>query len=155
MKTSEKGKKFLVEQEGLRLKVYLDTAGLPTIGVGHLIRPEDNLTLGDYITDKQAMEFLDKDLEEAEDAITNWVDVDLNQNQFDALVSFTFNLGVNAFKKSTLLKELNLEHYVMAASEFLKWNKVLNPKTGKKEISPAILSRRQREKALFETPIVA
>jgi len=153
MKLSDKGKKFLIDQEGLKLKVYLDTAGLPTVGVGHLIVPSDNLSMGDTITNEQAMDFLEDDVLEAEEAINQWVDADLTINMSDALISLIFNIGVGAFKKSTLLKELNLENYKLASLEFLKWSKITDPITKQKITSSSILARRQRERELFDKPV--
>ena len=122
MQMSEKGKELLAEWEGVELKVYKDVAGLPTIGVGHLLT-QDELTSGkilirgepiryaDGLTKTQAMDLLDQDLERFEEAVNESGKVDLKQNQFDALVSFTFNVGSNAFRNSTLLRLLNQGNY--------------------------------------------
>jgi lysozyme len=154
MKVSEEGKKFLILNEGEILKIYLDSAGLKTCGVGHLIikdDPEYPLPVGTPITKERSDELLTHDLKIVEDCINNYVDVDINLNMFNALASFIFNIGINGFIKSTLLKELNQEHYAVAVNEFAKWSKIT--KDGQKIVSPGILARRQREKALFEKPI--
>jgi len=135
---SEEGKLFLTQQEGLRLKVYKDTKGLLTIGVGHLILAKDGLDMGDEITYEEAMVFLTEDVAEAEDCVNDCVTVELSQNQFDALVSLTFNIGIGAFRKSTLVKHLNMGQYNLAADQILVWSK-------QKELLP----RRIREKELF------
>lgn len=119
MKMSPKGAAILTVREGEKLKTYTDTAGVLTIGVGHTghdVKP------GMTITREQSQSLLMKDLEWAEAAV-NKVKVPLNQNQFDALVSFVFNIGANAFAKSTLLKLLNAGDYGGAAAQFMVWTK--------------------------------
>ncbi|MBI1929684.1 lysozyme [Candidatus Poribacteria bacterium] len=129
---SEKGKKLLAEWEGVKLQVYKDVAGLPTIGVGHLLT-RDELTSGKIwirggpikyangLTKEQVMDLLGQDLEEFEKVVNNSVKVELKQNQFDALVSFTFNVGANAFKNSTLLKVLNQGQYEEVPNQLRRW----------------------------------
>ncbi len=132
MQMSEKGKELLAEWEGVELKVYKDVAGLPTIGVGHLLT-QDELTSGkilirgepiryaDGLTKTQAMDLLDQDLERFEEAVNESGKVDLKQNQFDALVSFTFNVGSNAFRNSTLLRLLNQGNYSDVPNQLRRW----------------------------------
>lgn len=119
MKTSEEGRRLITQFEGLRLHAYQDSVGIWTIGVGHIkgVHP------GMVITSDKADEFLQEDLEEAEDAVNSLVTVPLDQAQFDALVSLVFNVGRGNFSHSTLLKKLNARDYIGASSEFLKWNK--------------------------------
>jgi len=152
MKVSDNGKLFITQQEGLRLKVYLDSAGLPTVGVGHLILPEDNLHLGDEITYDEAMDFLDADLVKVENCMDKYLKVGLSQNAYDACCSLTFNIGVVAFKNSTLLKKINSYDLKGAASQFLVWDKITDPVSGKKVPLSSISKRRERESKLFETP---
>jgi lysozyme len=119
MNMSPKGSAILSVREGERLKAYVDTVGVLTIGVGHTgpdVKP------GMTITREQSQALLKKDLEWAEAAV-NKVRVPLNQNQFDALVSFVFNIGATAFAKSTLLKLLNAGDYSGAAAQFMVWTK--------------------------------
>ena len=134
MKTSDKGLKLLIQREGLRLKAYKDTKGIWTIGVGHT-GPE--VVQGLVWTETKAMEVFAKDIQWAEDAV-NAVDSPLSQNQFDALVSFVFNVGASAFYNSTMKKKLNLGDYEGAAKQFDRW-----------VIPPEITSRRMSEKAQF------
>src|SRR5258706_10508492 len=115
MKTSDEGLKALEDREGKRRKAYLDTKGIPTVGVGHT-GPE--VYIGLAWTDQQIEDALRDDVKEAEDCINESVKVPLTQNQFDALVSFVFNIGVTAFKRSTLLRVLNTGDYKDAAACF-------------------------------------
>lgn len=135
MITSELGLNKLKQREGIRLRAYLDTKGVPTIGVGHT-GPE--VCLGLIWTTQKAMEVLEKDVKWAEDAVNENVKVALQQHQFDALVSFVFNIGVAAFKRSTCLKLLNEKAYDLAASAMLMWNK-----------PPEIIGRRESEVEQF------
>ena len=137
--TSDKGIRAIEGYEGVRLSAYLDSVNVPTIGVGHTL----GVKMGDVITKEQAEEFLRADLEDAEYAVNKYVLMPLNQNQFDALVSFVFNLGAGAFKGSTLLKRLNAGLYKEAADEFLKWNKA----GGK--VLQGLVNRRVAERAMF------
>lgn len=84
-----------------------------------------------------------------EGAVNNYVKVSLTQNQFDALVSFTYNEGTYAFKGSTLLKKLNEKEYQFAADQFLVWNKITDPHTGQKVTCDTLTKRRTAERHLF------
>lgn len=139
MNTSDKGIKAIEGYEGIRLKAYLDSVNVPTIGVGHTL----GVHMGDVITQDQVEEFLRADLEDAEYAVNKYVLMPINQDQFDALVSFVFNLGSGAFKGSTLLKRLNAGLYREAADEFLKWNRAGN------RVLPGLVARRAAERAMF------
>lgn len=122
-------------REGKRNKAYLDTKGIPTIGVGHT-GPE--VGIGQVITDDQVMELLRGDIQEVEDCLNTLVKVPLTQNQYDALGSFIFNVGVGAFKNSTMLRVLNQGNYKEVINQFDRWH-----------IPPEIMSRRNSEKAQF------
>lgn len=139
---------MIKEFEGLRLHVYSDPAGLPTIGYGHLLRPGE--AFPDGISNEQAEQLLMRDVQWAEDAVNKHVSVQLSQYQFDALVSFTFNVGGNAFAGSTLLKLLNSGDYAGAADQLLRWNKA--KVNGKLQELAGLSRRRQRERELFLTP---
>jgi lysozyme len=139
---------LIKEFEGLRLHVYSDPAGLPTIGYGHLLRPGE--AFPDGISNEQAEQLLMRDVQWAEDAVNKHVSVQLSQYQFDALVSFTFNVGGNAFAGSTLLKLLNSGDYAGAADQLLRWNKA--KVNGKLQELAGLSRRRQRERELFLTP---
>ena len=115
MKTSQKGIDLIKEFEGTVLKVYKDAVGLPTIGIGHLIKKGEVFTT---LTQQQAEELLAKDLKQFEEGVSTSVKVALTQNQFDALVSFAFNLGIGNLNSSTLLKKLNVGDIQGAADQF-------------------------------------
>lgn len=119
MNISARGLELIAEHEGLRLKAYRCPANVWTIGYGHTkdVRP------GDTCTKQQALEYLREDCADAEAAVRVAVDVPLNQNQFDALVSFVFNVGAGAFRASTLLKLLNGGNYGAVSEQLLRWNK--------------------------------
>ncbi|MEQ8771840.1 MAG: lysozyme [Erythrobacter sp.] len=100
LSTSEAMVEALVEEEGVRYRVYRDVAGYPTVGVGHLVLPEDNLRVGDRITHGRAMKLLERDLEKAADGVRELVgDLPVNQNEFDALVDLVFNVGIGSVSK--------------------------------------------------------
>jgi len=139
MKTSKKGIELIKKYEGLKLKAYKCPAGVWTIGYGHT----KNVKQGDVITEVQAEILLIYDLNDFENCIKKNVRIPLTQNQFDALVSFCFNVGCGNFLKSTLLKKLNEGKIAEAAKEFLKWNKA-----GGKELA-GLTKRRQEEMELF------
>ena len=91
---SDEMKMALIEEEGVHYRVYADPVGYLTVGVGHLVTPQDNLRLGQRISDEQMLEFLEQDLEKAEQAIQRLVgDLRLYQHEFDALVDLAFNVG--------------------------------------------------------------
>lgn len=140
MQLSNNGLKMIKQFEGCSLTVYKDVAGFPTIGVGHLIKPGEKFTT---ITQAQADDLLRSDARRFEIGVSNLVTVPLTQNQFDALVSFSFNLGLNALTTSTLLKKLNYGDYNGAADEFLKWNRA-----GGKVVQ-GITNRRTEERRIF------
>jgi lysozyme len=123
MKLSDDGIKFLKDKEGVRNRVYDDGAGYLTVGVGHkLIGQElDNYKLGSFVPDCQVDAWLRIDVEVAERCVNNWVVVPLTQTGFDMLVSFVYNVGCDAFKKSTLLRQLNRGRIRETSEEFKKW----------------------------------
>lgn len=135
------GEHILEAREGIRLKVYLDTKGIPTVGVGHVVLPEDNLKVGDTITQDQVDIFFAKDLLACESEISKRVTVDVSQNQYDALVSFVFNIGVHGFDGSHVLIKLNHKDFQGAADAMLLWEK-----------PPEIIGRRETERKQFLTP---
>jgi len=143
MKLSAAGMELLKRSEGFRNRVYLDVAGLPTIGYGHrLLHPE---SFPDGIDEPLAAELLAADVRDAEQAVQRLVKVPLAQGQFDALVDFVFNLGVGRFATSTLLKCLNAGHYDEAVKELLRWNRA-----GGEEVT-ALRVRREAEAKLWQT----
>lgn len=142
MKTSQHGLEFITDHEGTVLRTYKDAVGILTIGVGHT---GPDVKAGMTISREQAMELLADDVYEAEHSVNTLVRVPLNQNQFDALVSFVFNVGGTAFSKSTLLKKLNAGDYEGASKEFSRWNKA-----GGRELL-GLTKRRLAEARLFNS----
>ena len=128
----------------MRTEAYKCPAGVWTIGYGHT----SNVRKGQVINELCAETFLAIDLQKCEYAINTSVTVSLNQNQFDALASFIFNVGVGGFQKSTLLKKLNNSDYTGAADEFDKWI------YSNKKISQGLINRRKKEKDLFLCSII-
>jgi lysozyme len=124
MKTSNAGIAFIKRWEGVRLSAYQCSAGVWTIGVGHTAAMGNPKPVsGMRITEQEAEDILRRDLNSIERDIDAVVDVRLNQRQFDTLVSFVFNVGIGAFRKSTLLKKLNAGRYDEVPSELMKWNR--------------------------------
>ena len=123
MKTSNKGKAIIKQYEGFRAKPYLCPAGVPTIGYGATYYTDGRkVTLKDApISEADADKLLDKMLAKYEDAVNRYVQVPITQNQFDALVSFCYNLGQENLRNSTLLKKVNAKDYKGAADAFLNW----------------------------------
>jgi len=142
---SENGIKHLMQSEGVRLKPYLDIVGIPTIGVGNTFYEDGSrVKMTDHpITEKRAMELFKWVLRQFELTVYTNTRDDINQNQFDALVSFTYNVGQQAFKKSTLLRRINARASDQSIENaFMMWNR---PKE--------IIGRRKREVKLYFTPI--
>lgn len=139
MKISDQGLRLIKGHEGLRLESYLCPAGVPTIGYGHTRGVEMGLTC----TEAQADAWLLEDLQPAERGVRELVRVPLTQGQYDALVSFVFNLGVGAFTGSRLLGLLNARDYVGAGGEFPRW-----VHAGKK-VLPGLVTRRAAERDMF------
>jgi lysozyme len=140
MKTSNTGIELIKKYEGCELEAYLCPAGVWTIGYGST----KGVSKGDTITQEEAEQILKNDImHEAEVYVDNFVTAKLNQNQYDALVSFTFNLGGGALQKSTLLKKLNNGDYQGAANEFTRW-----VYAGGKKLN-GLVKRRREEKELF------
>lgn len=145
MKVSSLGLDLIKAYESLRLKAYLCPAGKWTIGWGHTagVRP------GDTCTREEAENMLAQDAAFAERRVLGNVKAPLTQNQFDALVSFAFN--VRGFEASTLVKKINAGDYGGAAKEFPRWNKGQDPKTGKFVVLNGLVARRDDEMKLFES----
>jgi len=139
MKYSSGGLHLTEQFEGCRLKAYQDSKGVWTIGYGHT----QYVTPGLTCTQEQADTWLMEDIAWAETEVNRLVHVPLTQNEFDALVDFTFNCGAGNFAHSTLLVLLNHNDHVKAASEFQKWDRCGGVAL------PGLLKRRKAEAAMF------
>jgi lysozyme len=152
METSQRGIDLITRFEGLVTHAYLCPKGVLTIAYGHT----KNVKNGDVITEQQAKNLLKQDLKHFESELNYSIEqdhVNLNQNQFDACISFIFNLGFSAFIFSTLYKKLKQKDYAGAGEEFLKWVYITktDPKTGErfKVKLKGLETRRKAEQELF------
>lgn len=121
MKLSEEGTHFIANQEGFRGKAYVCPAGKLTIGFGHVVGPMEKQRFSGGITREEAEALLERDLDKYVAAVNQLVKTPLSQGQFDSLVSFSYNVGVTAFARSTLLRKLNSGDKEGAACEFQRW----------------------------------
>jgi lysozyme len=137
---SEQGFALTKNFEGLHLKAYRDCAGVWTIGNGHT---GPALSAGDVIDAVEAEQLLHADIAEAVACVNRAVNVNLSQNQFDALVDFCFNAGRGNFLQSTLLRKVNAEDFEGAAAQFGLWVHAGG------EVVPGLVRRRKAEAALF------
>jgi lysozyme len=140
MKISQEGIALIKVFEGCKLESYLCAAGVWTIGYGHTKMVEE----GQEITQEEADNILLNDLEIYEEAVLKAVEVPLHQHQFDALVSWTFNLGGANLNASTMLKVINKGEYEDVPAQIKRWNKA----GGK--VLQGLIRRREAEALLFE-----
>jgi lysozyme len=158
MKVGQHGKELFKEWEGLVKHEYLDSGGAPTIGIGHLLTRSERTSgkiviagqVKDYrkgLTEQQCWELLDQDLNGAEKTVNEEVKVELNQNQFDALVSFAFNVGFGAFRGSTLLELLNQGEYKQVPKQLRRWN------MDNGHVVQGLINRREKEILLWSIPV--
>jgi lysozyme len=140
MKLGAKGRALIQDYEKCRLAAYPDQKGVPTIGWGHT---GPDIHLGMTCTQAQADAWFEQDVQFAVMQVIRSLDVVVNQNQFDALVAFTFNVGVTAEGHSTLVKLVNAGHTGAASAEFAKWNHVDG------QVSNGLTARRAAERLLF------
>lgn len=130
--------------EGFRSTPYIDAAGHGTIGFGHKITPDEHF---DAITLSQANDLLDSDASKTGEYVNCVVTKELNQNQYDALVCFTFNVGIGNLEKSTLLQKVNEGDMQEAAEQFLVWDKARG------QTLLGLQHRRMAESELFSKPV--
>ncbi|MGK9173377.1 lysozyme [Yokenella regensburgei] len=144
MQTSEKGIALIKQFEGCKLTAYQDSVGVWTIGYGWTQPVDGNpIRAGMRINQEAAERLLKAGLISYENDVSRLVKVSVTQGQFDALVSFTYNLGTRSLSTSTLLRKLNARDYAGTADEFLRWNKA-----GGKVLN-GLTRRREAERALF------
>lgn len=143
MKTSKNGLDLTRDHEGLRLQAYKCPAGVWTIGYGHTATAAGGMV----ITARQADELLERDITVAERAVLSH-GLTLNQNQFDALVSFVFNVGSGNFARSSLLRKVRANpNDPLIAGQFARWNK------GGGRVLPGLVRRREDEADLYFKPV--
>jgi len=143
--TTATGLSLIKEFEGFSNKIYLDAAGLPTIGYGHLLRSGEEEMFRRGISHEAAIALLIKDVEASERAVLRLISIPLTDGQFDALVSFTFNLGAGALQRSTLRRKVNREEHADVSAEFMKW-----VWAGGRRLK-GLIRRRTAEAALYQT----
>lgn len=146
MKLSLSGIAFLKAKEGFKPTVYKCSSGFETVGYGHKLLPGE--AFQKPLNEAEATLLLMQDVKQFERNVNKRVKVKLEQHEFDALVSFSFNLGNAAFDSSTLLKLLNQGERELAAEEFPKW-KFGRDKNGQKVVVQGLLNRRLAERELF------
>ena len=146
MKVSSKGLELIKEFEGFSSVAYLCSAKKATIGYGNTFWEDGTpVKIGDQISKERAETLLKHVVDNFSVAVEVDIKIEVTQNQFDALVSLAYNIGLGAFKNSTLLRQLNRGNFVGASYEFLRWNK----SNGKPLLG--LTRRREREKLLFES----
>ncbi len=118
---TQEGLNLIKHFEGFKSEIYLDAAGLPTIGYGLLIRKNEHKLFVNGIGYEVALALLIKDVQSAERSVLRLIHVPLTDGQFDALVSFTFNLGSGALQRSTLRLKVNREEHEEVPEQFMRW----------------------------------
>jgi len=144
MEISKEGIALIKRFEGCSLSSYLCQANVPTIGFGST----KGVKMGMEISQERAEALLLEDVADFEDAINEIVQVPLQQNQFDSLVAWCFNIGKSAMKSSTCIKVLNASQFEKVPSEIKRWNKVTID--GVKQVSDGLVRRREAESLLFK-----
>tara|TARA_R100001443_G_scaffold112150_2_gene125470 strand:- start:2605 stop:3060 length:456 start_codon:yes stop_codon:yes gene_type:complete len=140
LKTSQEGISLIKSFEGCELTAYRCSADVPTIGYGHTSGVSD----GDTCTQEEAETMLAEDLVEFEDYVKKYVETNLQQNEFDALVAWTYNLGPANLKESTMLKELNSGNFEEVPRQMKRWNRAGG------EVLDGLIRRREAESRLFK-----
>lgn len=155
MQLSQQGLDFIKRRESLRLVAYKDIAGVWTIGYGTIRIKGRPVMYGMTCTEEQAEEYLRDDCAEYVHAVnTGTANVTLTQNQFDACVSFAYNVGSGGFLSSSLLKAIRNGHPV-AEDLFTRWSKVRDPKTGQLVVSRGLFNRRVMEFQMYSLGVYA
>ena len=116
--TNQQGIELIKSLEGFRSEPYVCAGGYLTIGYGHKLLPSDSYKI---ISPEKAQQILENDLRRIERLVLKYINVGINDDQFAALVSFTFNVGAAALQRSTLRQKINYGYYEDGAKEFLKW----------------------------------
>jgi len=124
-----------------------DGTQLYSIGLGHQIQPNESELMTAVLNDEQVLEIFKKDIEGIRSSMNKVIKVPINKNQQLALLSLRYNIGVDAFNSSTLLRKLNLSDYVGASTHFAEW------RLSEGKINKGLVNRRERERALFVKPV--
>jgi lysozyme len=140
LKTSQEGISLIKSFEGCELSAYRCSANVPTIGYGHTAGVSD----GDTCTLEEAEQMLTEDLVEFENYVKKYVETDLEQNQFDSLVAWVYNLGPKNLSESTLLKELNAGNLEEVPRQMKRWNRAGG------QVLDGLIRRREAESRLFK-----
>lgn len=148
VRIDDDGYEFIKQWEGVRNKAYRDSAGIPTIGIGFIrykvgVRAGTRVQMQDYLTDDEIKAEFAVQIAAYEDAVAEAVKVALTQSQVNALVSLCYNIGVNAFKGSTVVRELNKRKYQAACTAIGMWNKAGG------RVVQGLVNRRAAEQVLF------
>lgn len=144
MQISHNGLEFVKGNEGYRAQAYLDGGGVWTIGYGTTRINGKPVEAGMTCTEQEATQWLLSDLADTQTAINQLVNVPLTQGAYDALCDFVYNVGITAFKNSTMLKKLDAKDYSGAALEFIRW------KYDNGKVVEGLLNRRKREQEMFK-----
>lgn len=150
MSNTSQAESLIIFWEGKKLKPYQDSKGIWTVGFGSTFNYDANRPVikTDIIDDATALRWLRHEIANKRIEIKKLIKVPVTQNQLDSLTSFAYNIGIYAFKNSTLLKLLNAgDNKMMVADQFLVWNKIT--KDGKKVVSAGLTNRRKAERELF------
>jgi len=139
MNISEEGIKLIKSFEGCKLQAYQDGGGVWTIGWGHT----SGVKMGDTCTQAEADALFDMEIDLYQEAVSALIKAPVMQCELDAMVSLAYNIGVSAFKNSTLLKLVNKMDYLGASLEFGKWNQ------DNSKVIPGLVRRREAERKLF------
>jgi GH24 family phage-related lysozyme (muramidase) len=146
---SKTGLDLIKRFEGFSPTVYICPAGYPTIGYGHVVKPQEREQFASGITTEQAETLLRQDVQTAERAVLRLITVPLTDGQFDALVSFTFNLGAGALQRSTLRRNINRGDHAAVPAEFRKW-----VWAGGRKLE-GLVRRREVEATLYATSLIS
>ena len=148
VRIDDAGYEFIKQWEGVRNKAYRDSAGIPTIGIGFIrykvgARAGTRVQMQDYLTDDEIKAEFTAQIAAYEDAVAEAVKVALTQSQVNALVSLCYNIGASAFKRSTVVRELNQRKYQAACKAIGMWNKAGG------RVVQGLVNRRKAEQVLF------
>lgn len=152
MRISAKGEALIMKWEGLYLKAYIDPVGILTIGYGTISNGNLGIKVyrGQTITKAQAIEYMRIEIRQIEKRVLALLKVPVTQYEFDAIVSFVYNLGIGNFSRSSLLKLINEGRKKSAAGQFARWTYATDRRTKQRRQLKGLVFRRKDERAMFE-----